>query len=320
MTATQFVPMTPGAALADYSSPLVINQVLDEPRWSGVARYPRPLSPKSAKWLTPTERDWLHRSDIAIVLVYESFQTRPLAGYGAGMADAAQAELFGMEIDYPQGMAFPVAVDIDAVRQVYPLTPGNLAAIGGYLDGYAFRLATTNYYEPGVYGDYEAIELFKDRSKLNWQMGARSFSHSLIHPAAHLVQYPEAWKGTGLAFLGDEYAGPHSTPGVDSNVCLRSFDAWLPTTINDVPPARPPAGYNPDKETDMPTDHVQMIRDARYTVVLLVGAGTPEWLTAERVAALNADGVPGPLVCAAHPSFDVLAARAGIGNLGDYPA
>lgn len=320
MTVYQFVPMTAGAAFADYSSQAVIPPVADDPRWSGVARYAKPLSPHSMKWLTPNERDLLHRHRKAIVLVYESFQTRPLAGYGAGVADAGAAMLFGLEIDYPAHAALMVAVDIDTIRQAYPLTPGNIAAIGQYLAGYADGLDVSRHYDPGIYGDYEAIELFKDRSKLNWQMGARSFSHGLIHPAAHLVQYPEAWKGTGLAFLGDEYAGPHSAPGIDSNVCLRPFNAWLPTTISDVPPARPPAGYNPDKETDMPTDHAQMIRDARYTVVLLVGAGTPEWLTAERVAALNADGVPGPLVCAAHPSFDVLAARAGIGNLADYPA
>lgn len=318
MTVTPFITIPAGAALADYSSANVTDQVINTPAWVGAARYTKPLQSHLAKWLTPTERDRLHRARKAIVLVYESFQTRPLAGYNGGLADAAAAMEFALDVHYPEGATLMAAVDIDAQRQIYPLTPGNLAAIGAYLNGYADGLAVSRYYDPGLYGDYEAIELFKGRSKLNWQMGARSFSHGLIHPAAHLVQYPEAWKATGLAHLGDDYTGPHSGPGIDSNVCLRPFRAWLPTEVADPIPQPKPPTYHPEQEPDMPAEAAQMIRDRRYSLVLLVGAGTPEWLTGERVARYAADGVPGPIVLDAHPSFPILAARAGVTDLAQF--
>lgn len=228
MTTTQFVPITAGAAFADYSTAAVIETVAGNPAWAGVARYTQPISPHAQKWLTPAERDRLHRARKAIILVYESFQTRPLAGYAAGFADAGAAQIFAIGIDYPEGAALLFAVDMNAIAAVARLTPGNLVTIASYLNGCADGLAVSDYYRPGIYGDYDAIDVFADRSALNWQMGARSFSHDLIHPAAHLIQYPENWHGH--PGLGDQYAGPHSTPGIDSNVCLRWFNAWLPTT------------------------------------------------------------------------------------------
>lgn len=251
----------------------------------------------------------IHAADLGAVVVFELDQLRPLQGGDAGRLDGATALEFARLRNIPLQVPQMTAADFDVLTRSVGARPENATVVADYLDGFASEVHP---YPWGVYGDYEAITLADQLgSVLNWQMGARYASQSRIHPLAHVLQAPELWP--------IDYNGPHSTKEVDSNLCLRPFVCWGPDTAESKPPPRaiPPADYQPEREAYVPASLLQMIRDARYSIVLLVGQGTPEWLTPERYAALIAAGVP-LVVSAAHPSFDVLANRAGISNLSDF--
>jgi hypothetical protein len=257
------------------------------------------------KVLSPLEADASRAQGFGLLPIFELDKYRPLGGTGAGLIDGTLTREYCRLLGFAPAVSRLVAIDIDT-------TGINAWIVRRYLEGFASGASPDPW---GCYGDYDAIELaLQLGSTLNIQAAARSWSRSIIHPEAHIIQGPELWAQL-------DYSGRPSDGATDSLLALRPFITWGPA-VPQPPTPIPQPPYFPELETYyMPAtpNTAQMIRDRRYSVVLLVGAGMPEWLTGERVEALAAAGVP-MVVEAAHPSFPILAARAGVPNLDQYPA
>lgn len=294
-----------------YARPSLAQLWMDGQRF--IVRYVR--SPFThAKVVGPLEAAQIRSTGFGLVVVFELNQARPLLGSGAGTIDGTVTREYCQLLGQPYEVPVLAAVDFDTILngQARPNRPATETKVREYLEGFS---SAAGPYRWGVYGDYEAIDIAETLgSALNWQMGARSFSHSAIHPAAHVVQAPELWPQL-------RYTGLPSDAASDSNLALRPFLSWGPMQLDPPTPQPEPfplPPYYPTLEDYLMSETTAtVIRDERWTVALLVGAGLPEWITGERLAELTGAGVPS-IVQKAHPSFPIMAARAGVPDLAPY--
>lgn len=124
----------------------------------GVIRYL--CHPGDSKRLTASERDRLHAAGLAVGLVWETTAARPLAGYGAGAADAVAANRYADDLDWPPDRPIFYAVDTDT-------GPDQVRA-------YFAAVANTGGRPWGLYGSYRVVEGFAGITPWLWQCAAWS--------------------------------------------------------------------------------------------------------------------------------------------------
>lgn len=132
------------------------------------------------KELTLAEARNLLHAGLAIVLVWETWADRMLAGRAAGHADAATAGRQAAALAMP---TIPVyfACDFDA-------SPAQQGAIDAYLDGAA---AVLGRHRTGIYGGYWPVTRAMQGGHAGWGWQTYAWSGGLWHPAAHLRQYAD---------------------------------------------------------------------------------------------------------------------------------
>jgi hypothetical protein len=209
--------------------------------------------------------------------------------------------------DVAKAMGYPTGL---------PLVPGwdtNVNAgdqrAADYGNGFA-DIVEADSWTLGVYADLDVIRMLQHRSTFNWLAGATSWSGGK----------PETQPDYGLVHVRQVISG--STPNYDRNITLRPFRAWLPHDVK--PPVLPPVEdkptvadveitthpYDPNEDDNMAGEAAFIKMDKRYNEAFLCGAGTPVWLTGEEAAQLVGQGVV-RVDSPAHPSIEVVAARAG---------
>lgn len=200
-----------GQLLADYSWSRPSLQALHDVGYVGIARY---LShDTTGKNMTVEERDAALGLGMAIVLVWETYPTRPLEGFDAGVADAQAANAQADALGAP-GCAIFYAVDFDA--------QGNdqFAAIGAYLQG----AGSVGGRPIGVYGSKTVCEAMLDYGFARYGWQTEAWSHGLVSDRAHLYQRV----GHTLPAVDGSY---------DENVVLNDdYGAWTNTPAPPPPP------------------------------------------------------------------------------------
>ena len=174
-------------------------------------------SSSSPKVLQPAERDRLHAAHIAIVLVWETTATRPLAGATAGTADGAIATERALALGYPLDCPIVIAVDFDAV-----------AATIGPVEQYVRAFVAASRYPCGIYGDTDILGRCHDVSVLGWLPNATGWSLIKDDRFVHVKQGHE-----------------DLINGWDPNVAVKPFTAWTieqpapPPQVQTAPPSAP---------------------------------------------------------------------------------
>lgn len=169
------------------------------------------------KIITREEIAWLHEHGIGIVLNYEGSHTDHLLGAPGGVANGKWSRDFVHGLGYPAGAPLVFSVDTD----VYA---GNIALATAYSRGF---ISEIDPYTAAAYADSDLLAALKPFEPLGWLPNARSWSEGSDDAIVHVKQGREdkQW-------------------GVDPNVCVRPFLAWLPH--NDPTPTP-----TPEPEDDM---------------------------------------------------------------------
>lgn len=159
----------------DYSFARPSPEAIRANGYAFVARY---LSPYGEKNITPNELAGLRANGLAVVLVWESDSDRALAGYGAGVEDAYQANDQAWRLGAPDSAPIYFAVDFDA-------SSNHMPAINDYLRGVASVIGQSRV---GVYGGYNVIESAFDNGTATFGWQALAWSYGRIESRAHIYQ------------------------------------------------------------------------------------------------------------------------------------
>lgn len=208
----QLVTIEPGALGADYVSltPKVKAWLLtNHARF--VIRY---IARRSSigKIITTAEIKWLHANGIAIALNYEGSTNDLQSGAPGGVANGSWSRQFVRSLGYPEPAPLFVSVDTD----VYA---GNLGTAKAYVQGFIGQIGA---HHPAVYGDTDILAAVKPLRPIGWLPNARAWSDPTDGAIVHIKQGRE----------DKQY-------GVDPNVCLLPFQAWLPHDDKPEPPQPP---------------------------------------------------------------------------------
>jgi hypothetical protein len=147
--------------------------------YSFVCRY---LSPGGValpgKQLLPEEYAGLAAAGVAVVVNWETTDTRMLGGYGAGAQDALSAQAQIRKVGHPTTRPVFFSADFDA-------TTAQQAEIDDYLRGAASVLGPDRV---GVYGSYYVVKRCLDNHTARWAWQAMAWSAGRVEPRAQLVQ------------------------------------------------------------------------------------------------------------------------------------
>ena len=145
-----------------------------------VVRYIYPRSQVAGgKNLTRSEAGGYLAALLRIVSNFESQAGRALAGYNAGLADAAAADAQHRECGGPAAAPIYFSVDVDVTNS------NQMAAVVAYFQGVASKIGLAR---TGAYGEYEVIKYLFDHGliKFGWQTYA--WSHGLYDERCQLAQ------------------------------------------------------------------------------------------------------------------------------------
>lgn len=205
-----------------------------------VVRYISP-STTNPKNLTIAERDNLQAAGVKILLVWESYATRPNTGAPGGRTDGTQARNYAFSLGYPGYVPILVAVDTDTYS-------GNIAAHEAYIR--AFHEAVKPY-SIGVYGDADILLKVPDICGVGWLPNASAWSSAKRAQALELGLIDVLQRSQTTLY------GPDGkTYVVDKNDCIQPIIAWDP---DPEPPPTPPTSPLPAEligGSDMPARFV----------------------------------------------------------------
>ncbi|WP_282786031.1 MULTISPECIES: DUF1906 domain-containing protein [unclassified Nocardia] len=131
------------------------------------------------KLLTPAEADDLRAHGVSIVSNWETYATRMLDGYGAGVTDARAALAQVLRCGGRRDRPIYFSVDFDA-------TPQQQAPINAYLDGAASVLGREN---TGIYGGYWPVSRALDMGTATWAWQTVAWSGNNLEPRRHILQH-----------------------------------------------------------------------------------------------------------------------------------
>lgn len=133
----------------------------------------------TGKNLTHSEAASLSAGGLDVVVVWETGAQRVLDGYGAGVADARDADAQASACGMPSGRPIYFACDFDS-------TPGQQSAINSYLDGVASVIGRGR---TGLYGGYYPVKRAFDAGKIRYGWQTYAWSGGQWDPRAQLQQY-----------------------------------------------------------------------------------------------------------------------------------
>jgi hypothetical protein len=125
------------------------------------------------------EANAIQHAGLDLVVVWEFDAADALGGFGAGVADAKEANRQALNAGMPPDRPIYFAVDFDA-------TPGDQTAINAYLDGAASVIGR---HRVGVYGDYYVVERSFDAGKATYGWQTYAWSGGQWDSRAHIRQY-----------------------------------------------------------------------------------------------------------------------------------
>ena len=237
MTTTQIVTINPGDKGADYVSltPTVKAWLLaNDIRF--VIRY---IARRTliGKIVTADEIAWLHANRIAVCLNYEGSENDLYTGAVGGVANGAWSRTAAEGYGCPPGVALFVSVDTD-------VTGSNLGTATAYARGF---LGQVGGYRPGVYGDTDLLGAVKDLHPVGWLPNAWLYNAIAGNPSVHIKQ-------------------GRQVNGIDPNVCVAAFPAWLP---HEPPPViAPPVIAPPVIVTPPAPGKENTLMNQLFTVIL----------------------------------------------------
>ena len=199
------VELQPGQTGIDYAYARPGIAEIQQHGWTFVARY---LSTNKSKVLTVAERDALHEAGIAILLVWEQSEVRPLQGEPAGRVDGTMAAAMATALGYPVDCPVFAALDFDTYK------PDEINKANAYMVGFSIGLGR---FRVGCYSGTHLIDraagVLYGRTVYGWQANASSWSpHESVNVYAK--------------------QGPQSPDGrYDTDVIVRPLNAWLPHDI-----------------------------------------------------------------------------------------
>jgi hypothetical protein len=185
---------------------------------NGITFAGRYLVDKSmSKAITDREAKALLDSGLSLLLIYETYASRPREGSASGQRDGYAAYSYAKELGVPDGTAIYFAVDYDAPKSDYP-------AIEAYL--YAAKAACAPY-RCGVYGKADLV----NSVKADCYMQCVAWSNGLVSNKANIYQYE--WSGGAEA----QRVGKMIGTSVDMNRCgdAASAGLWVPAVPDTVP-------------------------------------------------------------------------------------
>jgi LysM repeat protein len=147
----------------------------------------RYLSHDDGKTITQGEASDLINNGVDIVLVYESYATRPLAGHDAGVQDGQTAVAEAQAIGFA-GDTIYAAADFDA-------TEAQQALIDSYLHGFTEGLGGK--YQTGVYGGFYVVKRCKENGTATKFWQTLAWSGGQILDGVHIYQNGQTTFGGG---------------------------------------------------------------------------------------------------------------------------
>ena len=160
---------------------------------SGVKFVMRYFSHDPAKDLAQAELDALLAAGISVGIVWETTAGRMLAGYGAGQADASEADLRATRLGMA-GIPLYFACDFDAA-------PADQAAISAYLDGVAGVIGRPR---TGMYSGYWPMSRAFDAGDITWGWQTYAWSGGNWDQRAQLRQVQNNVTVCGVSADWDE--------------------------------------------------------------------------------------------------------------------
>jgi len=132
----------------------------------------------NSKCINKAEASNLLHAGLSVVLVWETTADRCLSGRGGGQADAREADRQARGLGMT-GIPLYFACDIDS-------TPGQQAAINGYLDGCA---SVIGHNRTGLYGGYWPVSRAFSAGKIRFGWQTYAWSGGNLDKRAQLYQY-----------------------------------------------------------------------------------------------------------------------------------
>src|SRR5215831_17065398 len=132
----------------------------------------------NSKCINKAEAANLLHAGLSVVLVWETTADRCLSGRGGGQADAREADRQARGLGMT-GIPLYFACDIDS-------TPGQQAAINGYLDGCA---SVIGHNRTGLYGGYWPVSRAFSAGKIRFGWQTYAWSGGNLDRRAQLYQY-----------------------------------------------------------------------------------------------------------------------------------
>jgi peptidoglycan hydrolase-like protein with peptidoglycan-binding domain len=240
-------------------------------------------SPGNPKNLTRAEAVGLRRAGVDIVVVFETYAKRPLAGSGAGHADGVAARSQAEAAGAPPNSAIYAACDFDVTSSA------QLRTVAGYFDGFRTGLGP---HPAGGYGEYDVVNalLVGRHVTYGWQTAA--WSRGRLLRSAHLYQRAQTVKIDGVS--------------CDVDVALQAhFGSWATGAIH-VPGGRPNPHRAPTRVISFPppargAGPVTRIRIGGRPRVVQHGADVAWVQWGAGMPGREIDGIAGP---ATHDAID----------------
>jgi hypothetical protein len=147
---------------------------------SFACRYLYPFSQTpGTKNLTQVEADVLNTElEHGVVSNFESWASRALDGFAAGIADANQANAQHLACGGPATRPIYFSIDFDPTPDQYP-------AIEAYMRGVA---SVIGLYRTGAYGSYAVIKHLFDTGLITWGWQTYAWSHGMFDERSQLAQ------------------------------------------------------------------------------------------------------------------------------------